>query len=72
MLRDHLLQHWIELSDPGTEKALYNSVAMHQFFSIDLGKESVPEEITICKFRTLVERSNLGNDLFRLVKVYLE
>jgi len=72
MLRIHFLQHWFELSDPGAEEALYDSVAMRQFVGIDLGREPVPDETTICKFRHLMERHNLGGELFRLVNAYLE
>ena len=72
MLRIHFLQHWFELSDPGAEEALYDSRAMRLFVGIDLGKEPVPDETTICKFRHLMERHNLGGELFRLVNVYLE
>lgn len=72
MLRIHFIQHWFELSDPGAEEARYDSRAMRQFIGIDLGKEPVPDETTICKFRHLIERHNLGSELFRLVNVYLE
>jgi len=72
MLRIHFLQHWFELSDPGAEEALYDSRAMRKFVGIDLGQEPVPDETTICKFRHLMERYNLGDELFRIVNVYLE
>ena len=72
MLRIHFLQHWFELSDPGAEEALYDSRAMRQFVGIDLGKEPVPDETTILNFRHLMERYNLGDEIFRLVNVYLE
>ena len=72
MLRIHFLQHWFELSDPAAEEALYDSRAMRQFVGIDLGQEPVPVETTICKFRHLMERHNLGDELFRPVNVYLE
>jgi IS5 family transposase len=72
MLRIHFLQHWFDLSDPGAEEALYDSRAMRSFVGIDLGREPVPDETTICKFRHLMERHNLGDELFRLVNVYLE
>jgi IS5 family transposase len=72
MLRIHFLQHWFELSDPAAEEALYDSRAMRNFVGIDLGKEPVPDETTICKFRHLMEKHNLGDELFRLVNVYLE
>jgi IS5 family transposase len=71
MLRIHFLQHWFELSDPGAEEALYDSRAMRLFVGIDLGKEPVPDESTICKFRHLMEKHNLGDELFRQVNVYL-
>ncbi len=67
----HFLQHWLELSDPAAEEALHDSHTMGKFVSIDLGNEPVPDETTICNFRHLVERNNLGDELFRLVNVYL-
>ena len=71
MLKIHFLQHWFELSDPAVEEALYDSRAMRLFVGIDLGREPVPDETTICKFRHLMEKHNLGDELFRLVNVYL-
>jgi IS5 family transposase len=71
MLRIHFLQHWFELSDPAAEEVLYDSRAMRHFVGIDLGQEPAPDETTICKFRHLMERHNLGDELFRLVNVYL-
>jgi IS5 family transposase len=55
MLRLHCLQQWFNLSDPAVEEALYDSRAMRQFVGIDLGREPVPDETTICKFRQLLE-----------------
>jgi len=45
---------------------------MRLFVGIDFGKDPVPDETTICKFRHLMKRHNLGGKLFRLVNVYLE
>lgn len=72
MLRIHFLQHWFELSDPAVEEALYDSRVMREFVGIDLGQEPVPDETTSCKFRHLMERHNLGDELFRLVNGYLQ
>jgi IS5 family transposase len=72
MLRIHFLQHWFNLSDPAAEEALYDSRAMRAFVGIDLGREPVPDETTICKFRHLMEKHNLGDELFRLVNEYLQ
>ena len=72
MLRIYFLQHWFNLSDPAAEEALYDSRAMRQFVGIDLGREAAPDETTICKFRHLMERHNLGDQLFHLVNQYLK
>lgn len=67
MLRLHFLQHWFNLSDPRLEDELYDSHAMRQFVGIDLGREPVPDETTVCKFRLLLERHGLGEQIFGLV-----
>ena len=72
MLRIYFLQQWFNLSDPGAEEALYDSLAMRRFAGIDLGREPVPDETTICKFRHLLERHELGSALFEQVHAYLE
>ena len=37
MLRIYFLQQWFNLSDPGVEEALNDSVAMARFVGLDLG-----------------------------------
>ncbi len=71
MLRIHFLQQWFNLSDPAVEEALYDSRAMRQFVGIDLGREPVPDETTICKFRHLLEAHQLGEQLFAWIRTYL-
>ena len=71
MLKIHFLQHWFNLSDPAVEEALYDSRAMRRFVGIDLGREAVPDESTILKFRHLLEEHHLGAELFRLINEYL-
>jgi IS5 family transposase len=72
MLRMYFLQQWFNLSDPAVEEALYDSVAMRHFVAIDLGREPVPDETTMCKFRHLLERHGLGAKIFARVNGYLE
>jgi IS5 family transposase len=72
MLRIYFLQQWFNLSDPAVEEALYESVSMRQFVGIDLGREPVPDETTVCKFRHLLERHELGRRLFEQVHRHLE
>src|SRR5215468_9062330 len=64
MLRLYFLQHWFNLSDPVVEEALYDSQAMRLFVGIDLGREPVPDETTVCRFRHLLEEHDLGRPLF--------
>ena len=71
MLRLHCLQQWFNLSDPAVEEALYDSRAMRQFVGIDLGREPVPDETTICKFRHLLEAHDIGKQLFARIGAYL-
>jgi len=72
MLRIYFLQHWFNLSDPGMEEALYDSRAMRRFAGIDLGREAVPDETTICKFRHLLEENDLGGHLFAVIGKHLD
>jgi transposase, IS5 family len=72
MLRMYFLQQWFNLSDPAVEEALYDSNAMRHFVGIDLGREPVPDETTVCKFRHLLERHGLGAKIFARVNGYLE
>ena len=72
MLRIYFLQHWFNLSDPAVEEALYDSSAMRAFVGIDLGREPVPDETTVCKFRHLLESHDLGRALFEQVARHLQ
>ena len=72
MLRIYFLQHWFNLSDPAVEEALYDSLSMRRFVGIDLGREPVPDETTVCRFRHLLEEHELGRRLFEEVHRRLE
>jgi IS5 family transposase len=72
MLRLYFLQQWFNLSDPGVEEALYESISMRDFVGIDLGREPVPDETTVCKFRHLLEQHDLGRRLFEEVGRHLQ
>lgn len=72
MLRIYFLQQWFNLSDPAVEEALYESHSMRGFAGIDLGREPVPDETTVCKFRHLLEQNDLARAIFGQVHVHLE
>ena len=71
MLRIHFLQIWFNLSDPAVEESLYDIKSMREFARIDLGREPVPDETTVCKFRHLLEENDLAQQLFETVNAYL-
>ena len=72
MLRIYFLQQWFNLSDPAVEEALYDSAVMRQFVGIDLGREPVPDETTVCKFRHLLEEHQLGGEMLETVNLHLQ
>ncbi len=45
---------------------------MREFVGIDLGHEPVPDETTMCKFRHLLERQDLGRQIFEQVGAHLQ
>ena len=63
MLRMYLLQIWFNLSDEGTEDAIYDSYAMRKFVGINFLEQDVPDATTLLKFRRLLEQNGL-NKLF--------
>ena len=60
MLRIYFWEHWFNLSDPAVEEALYDLQTMRRFVGIDLGREPVPDETTVRRFRHLLEEHDLG------------
>src|ERR1035441_1438537 len=71
MLRTYFLQQWFNLSDPGVEEALYESAALRRFAGVDLGVAPAPDETTICRFRHLLEKHDLGGLMLEAVNVHL-
>jgi IS5 family transposase len=72
MLRIYFMQQWFNLSDPAMEDALYDSESMRRFAGIDLAADLVPDETTILRFRHLLERHRLTEQLFAEVRSLLE
>jgi len=72
MLRIYFLQQWFNLSDPAVEEALYDSPLMREFVGIDLGREPVPDETTVCKFRHLLEQNKIGAAMLQTVNEHLQ
>jgi transposase, IS5 family len=72
MLRTYFVQQWFNLSDPGVEEALYESAALRRFVGVDLGVAPAPDETTVCRFRHLLEKHDLGGLMLDSVNVHLE
>lgn len=72
MLRIYFMQQWFNLSDPGMEDALYDSESMRRFSGIELGRDPVPDETTILKFRHLLEKHDASKSLFEEVRRHLQ
>jgi IS5 family transposase len=71
MLRVHLLQQWSSLSDPAMEEALIEVPSMRCFAGIELISDRIPDETTILTFRHLLEKHDLGEQIFETVKTHL-
>ena len=72
MLRVHLMQQWYDLSDPGMEDALIEVPTMRRFAGIDLISDRIPDETTILAFRHFLEKHDLGDQIFEVVKAHLK
>src|SRR3979411_1482830 len=72
MLRVYFVQQWFNLSDPGVEEALYESAVLRRFVGVDLGVAAAPDETTICRFRHLLEKHELGGQMLEAENVHLE
>jgi len=72
MLRIHLLQQWYDLSDPAMEDALIEVPTMRRFAGIDMISDRIPDETTILAFRHLLEKNDLGKQIFEVVKAQLK
>jgi IS5 family transposase len=72
MLRVYFVQQWFNLSDPGVEEALYESPVLRRFVGVDLGVAAAPDETTVCRFRHLLEKHDLGGQMLEAVNVHLE
>jgi IS5 family transposase len=71
ILRIHLLLQWYSLSDPAMEEALIETPTMRRFAGIELISDRIPDETTIPTFRHLLEKHDLGEQIFETVKAHL-
>lgn len=67
MLRVHFLQQWFGLSDPAMEEALHDVPLYREFIGIDVGRQRLPDESTILRFRHLLEAHDLASGMLGLI-----
>jgi transposase, IS5 family len=72
MLRTYFVQQWFNLSDPGVEEALYDSTSLQRFVAVDLGAAPAPDETSVCRFRHLLEKHELGGAMLDAVNHHLD
>jgi IS5 family transposase len=72
MLRIYFVQQWFNLSDPAAEDALYESESIRRLVGIELADDALPDETTILRFRHLLERHHLTEQLYAAIRTLLE
>jgi IS5 family transposase len=71
MFRIYCLQQWYNLSDPGAEEALYDSLTMRQFAGVSTDADVIPDETSILNFRRLLEKHDLTARLLAEINAHL-
>jgi IS5 family transposase len=71
MLRIHCMQLFYNLSDPAMEDALYEIESMRHFSGLTL-TDRIPDETTILNFRHLLEKHQLGRQMFDEINNHLK
>jgi len=61
MLKMYLVSNWFNLSDAQTEDMLNENMAARNYVGV---KNSAPDETTLCKFRIMLEKASLIDQLF--------
>lgn len=71
MFRIYCLQQWYNLSDPGAEEALYDSITMRRFAGVSTDGDVIPDETSILNFRRLLEKHRLTERLLAEINTHL-
>jgi IS5 family transposase len=72
MLRIYFMQNWFNLSDPQAEDSLYDIESMRRFAGLELAEDAIPDESTILRFRHLLEKHQLTEQIFGEIRSLLE
>jgi IS5 family transposase len=66
MLRVHFMQQWFTLSDPAMEEALHDIALFREFAGLNWDSR-IPDESTILRFRHLLEKHKLTEQILAVV-----
>ena len=72
LLRIHFMQQWFKLSDPSMEEALHDVPAFRDFAGLTHWDEHIPSESSILRFRHLLERHKLAEQILATVNALLQ
>ena len=67
MLRIHFVQQWFGLSDPAMEEALHDVPLHREFSGLDNWTTRLPDESTILRFRHLLEKHKLADQMLLVI-----
>jgi IS5 family transposase len=70
MLRIHFMQQWFTLSDPAMEEALHDVPLFREFAGLGWDKR-LPDESTILRFRHLLEKHKLAEQILATINELL-
>ncbi|MCI1192279.1 IS5 family transposase [Calidifontimicrobium sp. SYSU G02091] len=70
MLRIHFMQQWFTLSDPAMEEALHDVPLFREFAGLNF-ETRLPDESTILRFRHLLEKHKLAEQILHTVNEML-
>ncbi|MFI8613965.1 IS5 family transposase [Acidovorax sp. NPDC077693] len=72
LLRIHFMQQWFKLSHPAMEEALHDVPAFRDFAGLSHWDEYIPGESSILRFRHLLERHKLADQILATVNALLQ
>jgi transposase, IS5 family len=71
MLRIHFMQQWFSFSDPAMEEALHDVALFREFAGLDNWSTRLPDESTILRFRHLLDKHKLAEQMLATVNELL-
>ena len=64
MLRIHFMQQWFGLSDPAIKEPSHDVPLYRQFTGVALGKDCLPDESSILRFRHRLQEHKLAEQIW--------